>query len=182
MSNSIRLGFVGAGYMGQLAHIQNYWKLPGVELVALAEGRPKTAELVARTYGIKEIYPHHSKLLANAPVDAIVAILPFSLNAEIVEDALNAGKHVLTEKPITNTSAKGRELVALSSRKKLIYQVGYMKRFDPAVRWAKAKLAEWKTSGAFGELQSFRIWCSGGEWQWFREAPLDAGDKPAEYP
>lgn len=178
----IRLGFVGAGYMGQLAHIQNYWKLQGVELTALAEGRAKTAELVARTYGIREIYPHHSKLLASAQVDAIVAILPFSLNAEVVEDALNAGKHVLTEKPITNTSAKGRELFALAAKKKLIYQVGYMKRFDPGIRWAKAKLAEWRASGEFGSLQSLRIWCASGDWQWQREKPLDAGDAPAQYP
>jgi predicted dehydrogenase len=181
MSDTIRLGFVGAGYMGQLAHIQNYWKLQGVELTALAEGRSKTAELVARTYGIREIYPHHSKLLANAPVDAIVAILPFALNAEVVEDALNAGKHILTEKPIVLTSARGHELVALAAKKNLVYQVGYMKRFDPAVRWAKAKLAEWRNSGKFGALQSLRIWCATGDWQWQREKPLDAGDAPAQY-
>src|SRR5687767_13255198 len=94
---TVRLGFVGAGYMGQLAHIEKYWKLPGVELVALAEGRPKTAELVARTYGIREVYGHHREMLGKAGIDAVVAITPFTLNAELVEDALTAGKHVLTE-------------------------------------------------------------------------------------
>lgn len=181
-SGKIRLGFVGAGYMGQLAHIENYWKLPGVELTALAEGRAETAKQVAQTYGIKQVFGHHSELLAKADVDAIVAITPFALNAELVEDALNAGKHVITEKPQVNTSAKGRELADLAASKKLVYQVGYMKRCDPGVRWARAKVAEWKQSGAFGPFLSLRIWCCHGAWQWFREPALNAGDQPAKYP
>lgn len=179
---TVRLGFVGAGYMGQLAHLENYWKLPGVELVALAEGRPKTAALVAKTYGISEIYGHHSEMLKKAKIDAVVAILPFSLNAEVVEDSLNAGKHVITEKPQVNTSAKGHELIALARKKDLIYQVGYMKRFDPSVRWAKARIAQWKESNAFGPMISMRIWCSHGAWSWFRDPVLNAGDEPIQYP
>ena len=109
----VRLGFIGAGYMGQLAHIENYWKLPNVRLVALAEGRSKTAAKVARTYGIEKTYVTHADLLADATVDAVLAIGPFALNAYLVEDALNAGCHVLTEKPQVNTSGRGRELIRL---------------------------------------------------------------------
>lgn len=181
-AKTVRLGFVGGGYMGQLAHIENYWKLPGVELVALAEGRPKTAELVAKTYGIKEVYGHHSEMLAKADIDAVVAILPFSLNAEVVEDALNAGKHVITEKPQVNRSDKGRQLIDLAKKKGVVYQVGYMKRFDPGVRWAKQRIDQWKTGKAFGTALELRIWCAGGAWQWFREPALNAGDQPAHYP
>ncbi|MBI3832135.1 MAG: Gfo/Idh/MocA family oxidoreductase [Planctomycetes bacterium] len=181
-SGSIRIGFVGGGYMGQLAHIENYWKLPGVELVALAEGRAKTAELVAKTYGIREVYPHHSEMLKKSQIDAVVAITPFHLNAELVEDALKAGKHVITEKPQVNTSAKGRELAELAEAKKLVYQVGYMKRCDPGVRWAKAKIAEWKASGAFGPFLSLRIWCCHGAWQWFHEPALSIQEDFPKYP
>ncbi|MCX5662412.1 MAG: Gfo/Idh/MocA family oxidoreductase [Planctomycetota bacterium] len=178
----VRIGFVGGGYMGQLAHIEKYWKLPGVELVAIAEGRPKTAALVAKTYGIQEVYGHHTELLKNAKVDAIVAILPFALNAEVVEDAIKAGKHIITEKPQVNRSDKGHELVDLAKKKGVVYQVGYMKRFDPGVRWAKARIAQWRESGAFGPMMQVRIWCAGGAWQWFREPALNAGDEPAKYP
>jgi len=180
---TVRLGFVGAGYMGQLAHIENYWKLPGVELVALAEGRPKTAALVAKTYGIAETYGHHSEMLAKSKLDAVVAITPFSLNAELVEDALNAGKHVITEKPQVNTATKGHELIALAKKKGVVYQVGYMKRFDPGNRWARAKVAEWKADPAtWGPMISMRIWCAHGAWTWYREPALNAGDEPAKYP
>lgn len=178
----VRIGFVGGGYMGQLAHIENYWKLPGVELVAIAEGKPKSAELVAKTYGIKEVYGHHSEMLKKANLDAVVAILPFALNAEVVEDSLNAGKHVITEKPQVNRSDRGHELIALANKKGVVYQVGYMKRFDPGIRWAKERIAQWKASGAFGPMLEVRIWCAGGAWQWYREPALNAGDQPAQYP
>ena len=181
MSQPVKLGFVGAGYMGQLAHLEKYWKLPGVELVALAEGRAKTAALVAKTYGIASTYRQHRDMLAAADIDAVVAITPFELNAELVEDCLNAGKHIITEKPQVNTAAKGHELAALAERKGLIYQVGYMKRFDPVICWAKQKIGAWAGGDSFGMLLSLRIWCGGGTWTWFREPALDGGDEPVKF-
>ena len=64
--NKVRLGFVGAGYMGQLAHIANYATIGGCELVALAEGRAETAKAVAEKYGIQEVYVDHHSLLEKA--------------------------------------------------------------------------------------------------------------------
>ncbi len=177
----VKIGFVGCGFMGQLAHLEKYWKLPGVELTALAEGRRQTAELVARTYGFKKVYPDHVTMLRESDVDAVVAIAPFGLNAALVTDILNAGKHVLTEKAMVTTYTKAQELVALAQSKKLVYQVGYMKRFDPGVQWAKQQLAKWVESEEFGPMQLFRIWCGGGAWGWFNKPPLDAGDEPVDY-
>ena len=74
----VRLGFIGAGFVGQSAHLDNYWKLPGVELAALAEGRSRTAQLVARRYGIGSVYPHHRDMLDDTELDAVVAIVPYS--------------------------------------------------------------------------------------------------------
>ena len=177
----VKLGFIGSGFMGQLAHIENYYKQPNVEKVALAEGRLKTANLVAQRYGIKKVYAHHRDMLRDADIDAVVAIAHFDLNAPLVEDTLNAGKHVLTEKPQVNTSVKGHELAKLAKDHGLVYQVGYMKRFDPGVRWAKQRIEQWIETGEFGPLQSVRIWCAHGEWNWFRPSPLDAGDEPVDY-
>jgi len=67
----IKIGFVGAGYMGQLAHIANYAALPDVELTALAEGRRETAKAVAQRYGIKTIYSNHKEMLQKAELDAV---------------------------------------------------------------------------------------------------------------
>lgn len=179
---TVRIGFVGAGDMAQLAHIVNYWNQEGVELAALAEGRAQTAELVARTYGFKKVYPDHLAMLADAKLDGVVAVLPFALNGEVVEDVLNAGVHVLTEKPQVMTAARGRELVELAHRKGLHYHVGYMKRFDPGVQWARRILGQWMQRGdELGAFQSMRIWCGHGRWYWFRRPHLDAGDEVPDY-
>ena len=67
----IKIGFVGSGYMGQLAHIANYAALADVELTALAEGRTETAKAVAQRYGIKTIYSNHKEMLEKAKLDAV---------------------------------------------------------------------------------------------------------------
>ena len=181
-NKTIRLGFVGAGDMAQQAHIVNYWNRPGVALAALADGRTRTAELVARAYGIRRTYPDHRELLRHAEVDAVVAILPFALNPGVVEDTLNAGKSVLTEKPQCLTAETGLKLANLAERRGLHYHVGYMKRFDPGVQWARAKIADWmERSNEIGPLQSLRIWCAHGSWDWFRPPRLDGGDPLPEY-
>ena len=104
MSQKIRLGFVGAGFMGQLAHIANYATIQDCELVALAEGRPETAQAVAQRYGIREVYSNHHQMLEQAEIDGVVAIMGFGLYYTLIPDILAAGKPVATE----NRSASGR--------------------------------------------------------------------------
>ena len=99
MSKKFRLGFVGSGFMGQLAHIANYATIPDCELVALAEGRIETAKAVARRYEIQEVYRTHREMLEKADLDGIVAIMGYNLYHAVVPDILEAGKSVATEKP-----------------------------------------------------------------------------------
>ncbi|MEX0885351.1 MAG: Gfo/Idh/MocA family oxidoreductase [Phycisphaeraceae bacterium] len=175
-----RLGFVGAGYMGQLAHIDKYCKLPDVTLAALAEQRPQLAARVGQAYGFERTYPDHRAMLDAGKLDAVVAIAPFQLNAPLVADVLEAGLPVITEKPQTTTSQRGRELIDLARQKNLVYQVGYMKRFDPGVRWAKAQIARWRDTGDVGPMLSLRAWCAHGQWQWFRDPPIRTDEKVPE--
>src|ERR671930_524132 len=73
MATKVRIGFVGAGFMGQLAHIRSYALLTEeCELVALAEPRQRTAELVAARYGIGRVYRDHRELLESERLDGIV--------------------------------------------------------------------------------------------------------------
>src|SRR5438128_2535271 len=67
----LKLGFVGCGTMVQWAHLENYARLPNVELVALAEGRPRLAGLVAEKYGFRRTYPNHEALLQDPEVEAV---------------------------------------------------------------------------------------------------------------
>jgi len=178
----LKLGFVGAGYMGQLAHMENYYKLPEVEMVALAEGRKGLAEKVAQRYGIARIYSTHREICEDKEIDAVVAIMPYALNYGVVKDLLFAGKHIITEKPVCLTSEGGREIVQIARDRGLVYQVGYMKRFDPGVIVARDAVREMKANKKFGRLMYLRIWCSYGDWTQMSPPPITTDESPPAYP
>lgn len=160
----VRMGFIGAGYMGQLAHIGNYAPLADARMVALAEPRTELARQVAERYDIERVYRDHRELAADPEVEAVAAILRQEHVTPVVRDLLEAGKHVITEKPMGVQAAECAELAALAEARGLVYQVGYMKRHDTGVLLARGLLDELTTSGRLGELQFARVWCFGGGW------------------
>ncbi len=181
MSEKVRLGFVGCGYMGQLAHIANYATIDDCELVALAEGRAKTAQAVAQRYGIREVYPNHHEMLEHAEIDGVVAIMGFHLYRALVADILAAGKPVATEKPICIRSDSARKLVGQAKEKEILYQVGYMKRHDPASKLVHKTVQDWKASGEMGGMTYVRIAMPAGDWIYEHECPINKGDSPTAY-
>jgi predicted dehydrogenase len=174
----LKIGFVGAGFMGQLAHIANYALLHDVEMVALAEGRTKTAEAVARRYGIARVYPDHRAMLDDAQLDAVVAVIWFDLHHAVVPDILERGLHCLTEKPICVRVETAKRLAALANKAGVTYHIGYMKRCDPASVLAKSRIAEWKASGEYGKLRYLRVSMPPGDWTAGIEPPISC-DEPA---
>ncbi|MCZ7644034.1 MAG: Gfo/Idh/MocA family oxidoreductase [Planctomycetota bacterium] len=183
MNRKIRIGMVGGGFMGQLAHLDNYARLPDVEIAALAEGRPEQAKRVAARYGIPRVYPDHRRMLDGCAreLDAVVAIMGYSLHHAVVPDVLKAGKHLITEKPICVRAETGEELASLARRNGLTYQIGYMKRFDPGTRAAKAQLDAWRASGQAGALRYARMTAAMTDWTWGIERPLNSGEPYPEY-
>ncbi len=173
----IKVGFVGAGYMGQRAHIANYAVLPDVELSALAEGRTETAKAVAQRYGIKTTYSNHKEMLQEAKLDAVVAIMSFTLHHAVVPDILEKGLPLLTEKPICVSTETGKKFLKQVEKENSIYQVGYMKRFDPATRFVKERIAQWKQSKEFGNLNYLRVTMPPGDWDLAMDPPINMGDK-----
>lgn len=175
--NKVKIGFVGCGYLGQLAHIANYALLPDVELVALADFRQETAREVARRYGITNVYRNHKELLEKSEVDAVVAIMDFRLHYSLVRYILERGKHCLTEKPIAIKVSTAQELNELAIKNKVIYQIGYMKRCDLASRMMKEKIQEWRASGEYGPLKYLRVSMPPGDWTFQIDPPLNKNDK-----
>ncbi len=160
----VRLGFVGCGYMGQLAHLANFAALDGCEVVALAEARPRLRELVAARHGIERTVNSHMALAEADDIDAVVAITHESLNERIVCDLLAAGKPVMTEKPMTVSVASARRMLD-SAADGAFHMVGYMKRYDDGVREARRLIDGWLASGELGEMTFARAHSFGGGWQ-----------------
>jgi len=162
--------------MGQQAHIANYATLENVELEALAEGRTKTAHAVAQRYGIKRVYRDHREMLAEAQLDAVVAILDFGLHATVLPDILETGLPLLTEKPLCINIETGRQLQKMVEQKRSIYHVGYMKRCDPASRLVRDTIAEWRETEPYGPITYLRVTMPPGDWTFQTEPSINLGD------
>jgi predicted dehydrogenase len=159
----IGIGFVGAGMIGQLAHIGNFVDLPGCRLAAVADLRSELGRLAAERYRIGKLYPSHRELLADANVDAVVVVTRRPAMGPIVRDALRAGKHVLSEKPMAPTAALAQYLVDEAAAARRHYVVGFMKRHDAGVTEAKRLVDELTASGELGRIILMRAYCYGGE-------------------
>lgn len=151
-SGTLGIGFIGAGRIGQLAHLANFCEIPGCTPVALAELRQELGQRAARRFAVPRLYTDHHALLADPAVDAVVVVTNRPAMPAIVLDALEAGKHVLSEKPMAHTVAQAERLAKAAEARGLCYAVGYMKRYDPGVVRAKVLLDECIGTGSLGEI------------------------------
>ncbi len=160
----VRIGFVGAGAMGQCAHLVNYASLETCEIVALAELRPGLARQVARRYNIERIYPDHHALLQEEELDAIVASQPYNRHGILLPDLFKAGVPVFTEKPLTCSIEAGEQIIQELEASAAKHYLGYHKRSDPATKWVRNEITRLKQSGELGPLQYIRILMPAGDW------------------
>jgi predicted dehydrogenase len=159
-----KIGFVGVGGMGQMAHLRNYVNIQECEVVALAEIRPKLAQAVATRYNIPRVYATHEELLANEKLDGIVASQPFQRHAFLLPELYKGVKNVFTEKPLAVTVENGKKLAKAAEAAKCTHMVGYHKRSDPATMYAKDLIEKWQKSGKYGKLRYVRIAMPAGDW------------------
>ena len=158
----MKLGWVGSGFIGQVAHLSNYVELPDVEIVGLAELRPKLGDLVCRKYGIPRYYPDHRALLEDPDIEAVVAIVRRKHTAPVALDILDKGFHLFTEKPMAPTVEQANQLVDAAIKNNSTYVTGYMRLHDGGVQIAKQFLDNLKKSGELGDIIYFRSFCYGG--------------------
>ena len=162
--DKIKIGFIGCGYMGQLAHIKNYAALGSCEIAAICDTKVKQAEAVAARYGIPNLYTDYRELLANPDITAVVAAQSFTNHVNIVPEILNAKKHLLTEKPLCMYPENGEKLVQCAADNGVIHMVAYHKRSDPAAEYALDVIKKWKASGEMGNMKYVRITMPPGDW------------------
>lgn len=127
--SKLRAAVIGVGYLGHF-HAQKYAALDDAELVGVVDANPERAQHVASSLGTQP-YTDYRELLAGIDVASIV--VPTEHHHRVAKDCLEAGVHILLEKPVTETLAQAEELIALSDAGKLVFQVGHLERFNPAV-------------------------------------------------
>lgn len=161
----VGIGIIGVGRIGQLAHLANFVCVKGCRVVAVADQRPILVRRASRLFGVTRCYLTHHELLADPDVEAVVVVTRRAATGPIVIDALRAGRHVLSEKPMALSLAQALRLVNEASSRSLIYGVGYMKRHDPGVQKAKQSLTQSSLRSALGDLLQVRAFSFGGDAQ-----------------
>jgi predicted dehydrogenase len=125
----LRIAVIGVGYMGRF-HAEKFAAASAdAELVAVADANEARAKEIAATLGCGHAVDYRPLL---ARVDAACVAVPTERHHAVVRDCLEAGVHVLVEKPLSRTLEEADFLLELAQRRKLVLQVGHLQRFNPA--------------------------------------------------
>ncbi|PYI93215.1 MAG: oxidoreductase [Verrucomicrobia bacterium] len=132
----LRVGVVGVGHIGG-NHARIYSELPNAEFVAIRDTDSVRSSENARKFGVQ---PTNSLEEFAGLVDAASVATPTSSHFSIAQDLLARGKHLLIEKPITESMAEARELTQLAATHGLVLQVGHVERFNPVLSALEQRL------------------------------------------
>lgn len=143
----LRLGIISASIMAQ-AHIAGIKANKRAELVAVCDIDNKKAEIVAKDFGIHNFYTDYHEMLMCADIDAIIVATPDQLHAEHTITSLNAGKHVLCEKPMALTREECKAMIQASDDTGKKLMIGQICRYAPGFIAAKELI----DNGRIGEL------------------------------
>ncbi|MFB6889251.1 Gfo/Idh/MocA family protein [Kitasatospora sp. NPDC056327] len=149
MSDHVRIGVLGCSAFAVRRMLPAFAAGPGLEVVAIASRSPERAEPVARRFGGDPVQGY-AALLERDDVDAVYVPLPAALHAEWVEAALDAGKHVLAEKPLSADAAQTGRLLALARQRGLALVENVLFVHHPQHEAVRRLV----TDGAIGELRS----------------------------
>jgi predicted dehydrogenase len=130
-TKQIRLGILGAARIVPMALLAPARDVPEVEIAAVAARDRARAQAFAQKHGIPRVAGSYDELLADPSIDAVYNPLPNSLHAAWTIRALEAGKHVLCEKPFTANEAEAREVAAAAARTGLVAMEAFHWRYHP---------------------------------------------------
>jgi len=153
----IRVGVIGCGAIAERAHIPNLLVEPLAQLVAVSDINEGRLFTIQQKFNISKdgCYKDYNEILASNEVNAVVIATPTNLHGKMTLEAINAGKHVFVEKPLSETVAEAEAIVASAKQAGVKVMVGYQHRFVPSHRIAKRYLRTGKIgSPFFGEVHS----------------------------
>jgi predicted dehydrogenase len=130
----VKVGVVGCGYIAQNTHMPIYKKINQATVVAVCDRDLELAEKAATKFSIPKVYSDLQAMLEHEPLDMVDICTPINTHATLAIQAMEAGCHVLTEKPMAINSAEADEMIAVAKRKQVKLSVMHNMLFLPTVR------------------------------------------------
>ncbi|WP_049731119.1 Gfo/Idh/MocA family protein [Rhizobium ecuadorense] len=149
----LRIGVLGAGQIAQAAHFESCTKAMNADLYAICDVAEDLRERMAITHGVGKTYNDYDRMLADPDLDAVIIAAADAFHVPASIRALQAGKHVLCEKPVGVTVEECLELKAEVEKSGKVFQVGHMKRFDAGLQAAKSFIRD-----EMGEMVALKAW------------------------
>ncbi len=146
----LRVGIIGCGGIANGKHMPALKKVPQVEMVAFCDIIRERAEKAKRDYGTPDaaVYEDYKELLADKSIDVVHVLTPNRCHSFITVDALDAGKHVMCEKPMAINSAEAKKMLDAAKRSGKKLTIGYQNRQRPDSQFLKAEADK----GTFGDI------------------------------
>lgn len=148
MAKEIRVGVIGCGGIARATHVPHYKKIKDVELVACADVNEQAARKMAEDFKIPRHYVDYNDMLEKEELDAVSVCTPNMVHKGPAVAAMEAGAHVLTEKPMAGSLQDAREMYETSRKTGRILIVGFQTRFRPDINALRGLIS----SGELGEI------------------------------
>lgn len=171
----MKFAFAGTGYINKI-HARAAQNC-GLELAAVINHKPDTMAQFAADFDIPRQYATVEAMLADGGVDALVVSTPNSLHAPQTVAALEAGVHVMVEKPMSMNAAEALQMCQAAEKSGAVLMVAHCWRFDPEVRWLKEQ------SGKLGRIvrtKGYGVHTNWGPSGWFTQKELAGGGAMAD--
>jgi predicted dehydrogenase len=152
-SRLLRLGIVGCGPIAQIAHFDACRKARNAQLHAICDVATDLRERMALVHQPRKVFADYAEMLADREIDAILIAVADQYHVPLALQAIEAGKHVLVEKPLGVDVEECERLCARVKEAGLILQVGNNRRFDPAIGFARQFICE-----ELGQRMAFKAW------------------------
>ncbi|MFM9983748.1 MAG: Gfo/Idh/MocA family protein, partial [Flavobacteriales bacterium] len=146
----VKCAIIGYGYWGPNL-VRNFSSVPGAAVHTVVDLRPERLEIVRKSYPTIEVTSDIDSLWSNPEIDAVIIATPVFTHYPLAKKALEAGKHVLLEKPMTDTVAHANELIALSTANNKVLMVDHTFLYTGAVQKMKSLIE----SGEIGKVKYF---------------------------
>jgi len=150
MSRKLKVGIIGCGGIGEQKHLPAIAKIPEAEVTAFCDNIPERAEDLCKKFGVSgaRAYTDYRELLKDDSIDVVHVCTPNRSHSTITVDALEAGKHVMCEKPMATSFVEAKKMVDAAKKTGRLLTVGYQYRCMPAPLYLK-KVCE---RGDLGEI------------------------------
>lgn len=141
MLERVRAGLIGGGMMGN-AHGAALRRMGFIDVVAVAERDQETADKAKAMIGTKKAYGDYKQLLDDPEIDVVHVLTPNKFHFQMSKEALEAGKHVVCEKPLSMTYEEGKELLKVARKSGKCYELNHNMRYYPMVKQARECVQE----------------------------------------